>query len=243
MVQVMTCRGRDNRNWHSIQHDDDVPWERYSQFWSSLWRIYPPHKSHNATVPYPTMHHFVTEMCTCVHISVTKWRTVGYLPASWEFWGGSIDRTVSQDMGSIMKNAIWRPLMRLPVTQDMGSIMKNAIWWPLMRLLPWYLVLCCTDYISKWRQNELDVVSNVSIVGSTVGSGADQRIHQSSVSLAFVRGIHRWPVNSPHKGPVTWKMLYLMTSSWIKPFCNSSEDQNEICGCPVFTWQAVTGLE
>ena len=26
-------------------------------------------------------------------------------------------------------------------------------------------------------------------------------------SLAFVRGIHRWPVNSPHKGPVTWKMF------------------------------------
>ena len=24
--------------------------------------------------------------------------------------------------------------------------------------------------------------------------------------MAFVRGIHRWPVNSPHKGPVTQKM-------------------------------------
>ena len=33
--------------------------------------------------------------------------------------------------------------------------------------------------------------------------GADQRRHQSSASLAFVRGIHRWPVDSPHKGPVT----------------------------------------
>ena len=41
---------------------------------------------------------------------------------------------------------------------------------------------------------------------STVCS-ADQRKHQSSVSLAFVRGIHRWPVDSPHKGPVTLKML------------------------------------
>ena len=29
------------------------------------------------------------------------------------------------------------------------------------------------------------------------------RKHQSSASLAFVREIHRWPVNSPHKGPVT----------------------------------------
>ena len=31
--------------------------------------------------------------------------------------------------------------------------------------------------------------------------------HQSSASLAFVRGIHRWPVNSPHKGSVTRKMF------------------------------------
>ena len=36
-------------------------------------------KSHNASVPCPTMHHFVTEMCTRVHISVTKWCIVGYL--------------------------------------------------------------------------------------------------------------------------------------------------------------------
>ena len=42
---------------------------------------------------------------------------------------------------------------------------------------------------------------------STVYSGADQRKHQSSASLAFVRGIHRWPVNSPHKGPVTRNMF------------------------------------
>ena len=38
--------------------------------------------------------------------------------------------------------------------------------------------------------------------------GADQRKHQSSASLAFVRGIHRWPVNSPHKGPVTRKIWW-----------------------------------
>ena len=50
-------------------------------------------------------------------------------------------------------------------------------------------------------------ITGVSLVYSTVCSGADQRKHQSSASLAFVRGIHRWPVNSPHKGPVTRKMF------------------------------------
>ena len=40
-----------------------------------------------------------------------------------------------------------------------------------------------------------------------VYSGADQRKHQSSASLAFVQGIQRWPVNSPHKWLVTRKMF------------------------------------
>ena len=48
-------------------------------------------------------------------------------------------------------------------------------------------------------------ITSLTIVYSTVYSGADQRKHQSSASLAFVRGIHRGPVNSPHKGPVTRK--------------------------------------
>ena len=50
-------------------------------------------------------------------------------------------------------------------------------------------------------------ITSVSMVCSIVGSGADRRRHQSSASLAVVRGIHRWLVNSPHKWPVTWKMF------------------------------------
>ena len=60
-------------------------------------------------------------------------------------------------------------------------------------------------------------ITGVSIVYSTVCSGADQRKHQSSASLAFVRGNHRRPLNSRHKGPVTRKMFsfhdVIMTSS------------------------------
>ena len=41
-------------------------------------------------------------------------------------------------------------------------------------------------------------ITGVSIVCSTVGSRTDQRKHQNSVSLDFVQGIHRSPVNSPH---------------------------------------------
>ena len=61
----------------------------------------------------------------------------------------------------------------------------------------------------QWRHNGHDGVSNhqFTIVYSTVYSGANRKTHQSSASLAFVRGIHRWPVNSPHKWPVTRKMF------------------------------------
>ena len=50
-------------------------------------------------------------------------------------------------------------------------------------------------------------ITSLAIVYSTVCSDADQRKHQSSASLAFVWGIHRWPVNSPHQWPVTRKMF------------------------------------
>ena len=50
-------------------------------------------------------------------------------------------------------------------------------------------------------------ITSLTIVYSTVYSDADQRKHQIPAPLAFVRGIHRGPVNSPHKWPVTRKMF------------------------------------
>ena len=50
-------------------------------------------------------------------------------------------------------------------------------------------------------------ITGINIVNSTVWSGTDQRKHQSSSLLVFVWGIHRWPVNSPHKWPVTRKIF------------------------------------
>ena len=50
-------------------------------------------------------------------------------------------------------------------------------------------------------------ITGLTIVFPIVYSDADQRKHQSPASLAIVRGIHRGPVNSPHKWPVTRKMF------------------------------------
>ena len=74
------------------------------------------------------------------------------------------------------------------------------------------------DDINPWHQNTgrrishysddimgamASEITSLTIVYSIVNSGGVQRKHQSSASLAFVRGIHRRPVNSPHKWPVT----------------------------------------
>ena len=58
-----------------------------------------------------------------------------------------------------------------------------------------------------WKKHYRDIIMSMmesqitgaSIVYLTVCSGTDQRKHQSFASLAFVRGIHWWPVNSPQK--------------------------------------------
>ena len=74
----------------------------------------------------------------------------------------------------------------------------------------WILLDCrllishCNDVIMSAMAS---VIASLTIVYSTGYLDADQRKHQSSASLTFVRGIHRWPMSSPHKGPVTRKMF------------------------------------
>ena len=65
---------------------------------------------------------------------------------------------------------------------------------------------CVNHYDDVTMTATASLITSLTIVYSTVYSSADQRKHQSSASLAFVRGIHRRPVNSPHKWPVTRKM-------------------------------------
>ena len=68
--------------------------------------------------------------------------------------------------------------------------------------------LFCPIYYSDVMMNAMaSQITSLTVVYSTVYSGAEERKHQSSASLAFVMGIHRWPVKSPHKGPVTRKMF------------------------------------
>ena len=95
----------------------------------------------------------------------------------------------------------------------------NPIRWPSMSLSS----TCCLLVVEIFVETNMSVqyvhytdvimnpiasqITSLTIVCSTVYSDADQRKHQSSASLAFVWGIHRGPVNSTHRWPVTRKMF------------------------------------
>ena len=98
----------------------------------------------------------------------------------------------------------------------------------VQRMVRWALTSCPVghpwiwnngEYITKHYGNVImsamaSKITTPTIACSAVYAGADQRKHKSSASLAFVRGILRWPVNSPHKGQSRGKYIHLMTSSW-----------------------------
>ena len=84
-----------------------------------------------------------------------------------------------------------------------------------------------TDVIMSLMASQ---ITSLTIVYSSVYPGTDQRKHQSSASLAFVMGIHRGPVNSPHKGQVTRKTfpfddVIMKTLVW---FGNSGTNDKKI---------------
>ena len=107
---------------------------------------------------------------------------------------------------------------------------------------------CSIDYYDKHYNDVImsaiaSQITSLTIVCSTVYSDADQRKHHSSALLAFGRGIHRGPVNSPHKWPVTRKMFPLMTSSWYErilvfPGWSSYQYRKFFCGDKTVVWSS-----
>ena len=84
------------------------------------------------------------------------------------------------------------------------NVMSNFLY----RFSPWRFLRPVVSWKSIYIENKNNTqITSLTTVYSSVYSDADQRKHQSSASLAFVREIHRGPVNSPHKWPVTRKMF------------------------------------
>ena len=91
-------------------------------------------------------------------------------------------------------------------TQTTWCLPADASGWRVVMAMVMVMVMVnhYSDVIMGVMASQM---TSLTIVDSTVYSGTDQRNHQRSASLAFVRGIHRSPVNSPHKWSATWKML------------------------------------
>ena len=102
------------------------------------------HKSHNAPIPYPTMHHFVSEMCTCVHISVTKLCIVGYWSnVLWDLWDGSVQYlawSASHSVPHLHKSSAQGPAPQGPSRCSPFTPPDPRVaiwdWWGLWNALP-----------------------------------------------------------------------------------------------------------
>ena len=102
--------------------------------------------------------------------------------------------------------------------QNNKKNIKAPHYWLYARGIHWRSSDSPTHYNDDIMSAIASQIASLTIVYAIVYSDADQRKHQSSASLAFVRGIRRGPVNSPHKWPVTRKMFpfdYVIMIWWI----------------------------
>ena len=145
-------------------------------------------------------------------------------PSSWQIFQRFylLRSTVSVNMRRhYICNVLSHLITRCSATDRKQVRFRDHIWWTLnsftRRNINWFIngINRYTMYLSnKWYHYNDVIMSTIAsqitslmIVYSTVYSDADQRKHQRSAPLAFVRGIDRGPVNSPHKGPVTREMF------------------------------------
>ena len=95
------------------------------------------------------MHHFVTEMCTYVHISITKWCIVGYgTGVSWDLCNKSIGLVPSyliQVMGNGLALIRHKPL----ADPKMMKIYDVASPGPFHTVICWPLKYVCKEWFLK----------------------------------------------------------------------------------------------
>ena len=94
-----------------------------------------------------------------------------------------------------------------PYVIHRGASKSRPLFWHRNRNTETNRIVIMLHYSGVIMGTMVSQITSLTIVYSALYSGADQRKYQSSASLAFVRGIHPWPVNSLHKWPVTRKMF------------------------------------
>ena len=107
--------------------------------------------------------------------------------------------------------SLYGPVPGNPHAIDITALGTYRVTLDMISKIAWFLFIFSTSNVCHHGDIRMGAIASqitsLMIVYSTVYSAAHQRKHQSSTSLAFVRGIHRGPMNSPHKWPVTRKMF------------------------------------
>ena len=85
----------------------------------------------------------------------------------------------------------------------------------------------CSHYCDAIMISIASQITSLTIVYSCVYSGVDKRKHQSSASLAFVCGIHRWPVNSPPQSPSNAENVSISWCHHVSSKCCSVSSQHQ----------------
>ena len=139
-------------------------------------------------------------ICLLADLMSNRFLKYGRWVEKWIHGGSKVIACVS-NIKQNHSHGIWNLNWKV-VDEGLTIVTKN-------RTIQWVYKYCfwvfhCSDVIMSPMASQ---ITSLVIVYSTVYSGTDQRKHQSPASLAFVWGIHRWSVNSPHKGPVTRKMF------------------------------------
>ena len=215
----------------SPAHDDVIQWKRFPRYWPFVWGIHrspvnSPHKGQwcgalmfsligariNGWVNnreagdlrrYRTHYDVIVMNVTFAACSNWQQRKHREFCITELLWGeSSAYQRVSPNKKLVIEKVFPYCNISWIIVSKMSPIYFTAL---LLSFFynneAWRKSLLC-------RHNGRDSVSNHQPhLYSTVYSGIDQRKHQSSASLAFVQVIHRWPVNSPHKWPVTQKMF------------------------------------
>ena len=120
------------------------------------------------------------------------------------------------------------------------------------RMFNQYCATNVTDETAEFHYNDIIMgaiasqITSLTIVYSIVYSDADQRKHQSSASLAFVWGIQREPVNSPHKWPLTRKMFpfedVIMVETWWCIYASLNQTTNGLGNNLSHVWRHFDNL-
>ena len=137
----------------------------------------------------------------CIWISSVKWRP---------FCPGGDDITLQgvAERLSLWDNLVYfRKVVMTMVLSKITFLSKDHVWTHIVHTALKACLASCWHYNDFIMGAIASQITSLTIVYSTVNSDTDQRKHQNSASLAFVRGIHRGPVNSPRKWPVTRKMF------------------------------------